>query len=453
MAYKGIIDLSIYVFEDFVIDAYTIPSPSQGDYFTPQGYVDSDYVLEALDLTSQFTVSAVGDLIDINVNITATFTVSCDAQDLDIASGSMSSAFTVSTDYIRDRSSTTSPISAFALSAEAIRIKASRASLSSQFTQTAQGGRITGITQSYVVTAAATQTAQANRISDSALSLIGFFTQIQLAGELIEARSLFDYTWDDFAESEFVDKTWDGWFGDQWDPFIILISASIITQANGGVLFLGQSTMEAVATQTADANVTYDTTQGITAQASVTTDYIRDRSSTTAVTCAASTSTNGNAVFGPTQQYIAQYSVSSDGNVVFDTTQEITAEASVSSNASVTFDLAYGQDLDAVASLDADGNAIYGSTDVEYFAFASEITIGRLITIPDPWNILTVPQELRTLVTPIETRIIPTEQETRVNNTTTENRTLEVEQETRAYRIFKPQFTNRSSIPKVRTDL
>ena len=105
--------------------------------------------------------------------------------------------------------------------------------------------------------------------------------------------------------------------------------------------------------------------------------------------------------------------------------------STLNGNGNVTFDLAYGQ---------------------TYFALASSVGFGQLIVPPDPWNTLTVPLETRTLVVPIDSRVLEVSQETRVNTVGTETRSLKVPQESRSFKIYKPGYTNRSSIPRVRSE-
>jgi hypothetical protein len=100
-------------------------------------------------------------------------------------------------------------------------------------------------------------------------------------------------------------------------------------------------------------------------------------------------------------------------------------------DATALFDLAYGQIF----------NALY-----------STLTVGRLIGLPDPWNILTVLQETRTILVPIESMDIKVLAETRVNKAKTETRSLLVPQETRSYKIRKPIMTSQSVIPRVRVE-
>jgi hypothetical protein len=85
-------------------------------------------------------------------------------------------------------------------------------------------------------------------------------------------------------------------------------------------------------------------------------------------------------------------------------------------------------------------------------AFNIALTFARLITIADPWNTLTVLEDTRTIKPIRETRVIMVLEESRVNNTNIETRSYQVPQETKKFKIYKPRFSNRSSIPKVRSE-
>ena len=107
--------------------------------------------------------------------------------------------------------------------------------------------------------------------------------------------------------------------------------------------------------------------------------------------------------------------------------------------------------INSVFTQSANANVDYVGT-AAFTAFYSQLAVGRLILIPDPWNVIKVKQEIRTLVAPQDTRTLPVLEETRVNSVEPETRGFKVLEETRSYKIFKPQFTNRSSIPRVRQE-
>lgn len=435
MALKGIgIDPNVYVEQTYYSpEDFTIPTPSQGDYFTPQGYVDSDYVLEALDLTATFTLQAEGEVDITKATLTSSFTMAVDGDKFDFASITLSSQFTVT--------------------AVSTLIERATATLTAQFTSTQQGNYTTAGDSD--ATASFTVGTQGNIAFDATATPDSVVTEISVGSVLYDAfNQQDDYTWDDFAESDVIDRTWNEWFGGKWQPGLIAYFVSPTLTVNAGLTASGTGVFTAQFTQPDTAYIRIrDVSGSATSQFTVASDYIRIRDADPASYNAEYTvAANGSilhlgeasissAFTQPDTAFIRFRGVSTAPSVSFSTTQ----------NANVTFSPDKG--LDSEFTHQANANVFYTSVSFDLSALASTFNVGRLITLPDPWNTLTVPQELRTLVTPIDTRIIPTEQETRVNNTTTENRTLEVEQETRAYRIFKPQFTNRSSIPKVRTDL
>ena len=76
-----------------------------------------------------------------------------------------------------------------------------------------------------------------------------------------------------------------------------------------------------------------------------------------------------------------------------------------------------------------------------------------MITIADPFNTIKILQDTRTLVVPIENRTTEVLQQTRVNTITEQSRSIKVPQETRRNKIFRGVLTDRSSIPRVRSEL
>ena len=203
---------------------------------------------------------------------------------------------------------------------------------------------------------------------------------------------------------------------------------------------------------------------------------IRDFSASPTAT--ASTSVNGNATFGPTKEVTTSATQSTDGKrfrgvssggnpfqmpmgafssstLAFYTASgdaNPIAVASVSGIGNVTFDLAYGQGITAAFSTSTNANFTAQLQPTELFALYSTLSEGRLISPADPFNTVIVPQELRTILVPTETRQFVVPEETRLNKVKQETRVAEVQQETRIRKIFKPPYTNRSSIPRVRSE-
>ena len=439
MAIKGLVDVTAYEVGDYVTpETYTTPTRDIGDY-VDNTYAAVDYVFDdGQNLRSQFTLSADGIVFDITATLISTFTVSCEAEDLDLAEATANSAF--------------------ALSADAQRIRHGQATVATTISATADANVVYDPTKSLTITA--TQSADGNRTrSSGVINLIGAYTQIQTYTRIIEGR-LNDYTWDTFAEDTDIDESWDDWTGTWSAPGAVYVVGTA-SKVLGGFLARGTANPQTVSQLSANASVDFSGSANITAALSTAAFFDRFRDIVLSGTAqsfdtAFTADQNGNAIFNITGQSLdAVFDQQSNASVTFDLgyQQNITAAFDQQSNASVTFDLAYGQDVDAVFTQSANGNALFAETDVSYLAFASKFAFGRLIVLPDPWNILAVPQELRTFVLPAETGILPVSQETRVNTVEPENRGLIVPQETRSYRIFKPLFTNRSSIPKVRQDI
>jgi hypothetical protein len=392
MAIKGLTDLSVYVIDGFTALNYTKPAISQGDFVT-SNFVAFDYVLEDLELTSSFTLQAEG-------------TVSVVAVEFN---------------------------SAFTLTAEGLRVDFGEATLQSQFEITEQTGAIK---------------------SSGVLDLQAFYTQLQLAGYLVELEPE-DYTWQTFAEDAIIDRSWDDWFADRWDSSAILFTINTVSRAIGGFLAQGSGSMNSafaeeatytrlrdqntaqiygsVATLSGLGNATLTGSGSHNAIFSTASDYIRYRDQSTPISHnALFTSTqNANAIFDSSKELTSSFASTQNGNVRFDPSNELLSLFSV-----------YGNLTFLMAQL----------RPAEMQAFAFEISEGRLISLPDPYYTIKALQEIRTYIVPEESRIIECLGETRVNTAPTENRGIEVLQETRNYRIFTPAFKNRTSIPRVRGD-
>jgi hypothetical protein len=266
-----------------------------------------------------------------------------------------------------------------------------------------------------------------------------------------------DYTWDDFAESSVIDRTWDEWFGDSWEGGVIFAVTSIL-KARGGYLQLPTISVSSAATSSVNANYTTDISQNISSafeQADTFFDRFRGISlngQAQNFDSTITTSVDGNFTTGVPQTITSAFTQSTQGNYntnsntyLFDSAftkstnanyttgipQSLLPQFTQSVDANALFDLAYGQTF----------NALY-----------STLTVGRLIGLPDPWNILTVLQETRTILVPIESMDIKVLAETRVNKAKTETRSLLVPQETRSYKIRKPIMTSQSVIPRVRVE-
>ena len=84
MAIKGLIDNSAYVLGDYQDLGYYDP-PRQTGVYMDADYVATDYFQDALTLSSAFTLSAQGIVIDVKATLTSTFSVSVSAQNFDFA--------------------------------------------------------------------------------------------------------------------------------------------------------------------------------------------------------------------------------------------------------------------------------------------------------------------------------------------------------------------------------
>lgn len=444
MAIKGLVDL-----EAFVIGGYATPETyyqiSSG-IFVDLDYSVSNYTLDAKTLKSSFTVSCDGTKAISTATLTSSFTVSAAGVKFDFASATLTSSSSVSASGGRIRTAQTSASSSASTTQNAVATFRGSLSAISSFTKS---------------------TNAIYKAFGQSLTLNGFFTQVQLAGELIEAGTSItprtsEYTWEDFKESAFIDRAWTDWFGDSWggEHRIVLVGAASVLKAVGGYRAFASASVSTSATV---PNVS----------------FIRIRNHSASPTATTSSSVNGNATFGPTKEVITSASTSSDGrrfrgvssggnpfqmpmgtfssstNGIYLKAQgsgNPTAVASVSGVGNVTFDLKYGQGITAAFSQSTNANFTAQLQPTELFALYSTLSEGKLISPADPWNTIIVSQELRTILVPAETRQFVVPEETRLNKVNQETRVAKVEQETRIRKIFKPPYTNRSSVPRVRSE-
>ena len=393
MAIKGLTDLTVYVADGFTALNYTSPPISQGNFVRPD-FVVVDYVInEELEIVSTFSLQAEGTVSIVAVELNSTF----------------------------------------ALSAEGLRVDFGEATLQSQFEITEQTGAIK---------------------ASGTLNLEAFYTQLQLAGYLLELEPE-DYTWEVFQEDAIIERSWDEWFADRWDSTAILFTINTVSRAEGGFLAQGSASLDCIAseettctrlrggqtqqqiaasaTMVTDGNVSFLGSGSQSALFSASTDYTRFRDQPTPISysSAFTKTTQGNAIFGPSKEIISTFASTQNGNARFDPSREITGIFGLLGNLNFL-----------MAQL----------RPAEMQSFAFELTIGRLISLPDPYYTIKALQEFRTYVVPEESRIIESLQESRVNKVATENRKVEALQETRNFLVFTPTFKNRSSIPRIRGD-
>jgi hypothetical protein len=159
----------------------------------------------------------------------------------------------------------------------------------------------------------------------------------------------------------------------------------------------------------------------------------------------------GVSVSNQAQQFTAINTTSVNANFTSrSTVVEYTGRVTVSGNATTVFETFQTLSPAFEQQADANYNVAVGSTSLT--ALYSKITVGRLISLPDPFNTIRVAQEIRTIMVPVENNTIQVLAETRVNRVITETRAIQVKQETRNYKISRPGFTDRTSIPRVRQE-
>lgn len=269
--------------------------------------------------------------------------------------------------------------------------------------------------------------------------------------------SLEDFNWNQFSEDgQYIDRTWDEWYGDAWDYSGVAFTFGIVSKALGGYLAFGSSVQSSVATQ-ADttcnrlrdqtAPFTYSATASLfglggflatgdasisaTASQSTISNRFRDQPTPIIYNSAFASAQNANAIFGPSPSFVALFSQIANGNATYRPSKTLSAIFSQLSN----------------------GNYLIATLQpLNLQAFAFELSDAALISLPDPYFTIKALQEIRAYIVPEENRIIECLMESRVNTAPTENRGIKVLQETRNYRIFTPVFKNKSSIPRVRGD-
>jgi len=282
----------------------------------------------------------------------------------------------------------------------------------------------------------------------ASLTLFPAFT---LDATAIYRRTIEEYTWDDFAESSIIDRTWDEWFGDRWDSGGVAFSFGIILKANGGHLRTGTSSITAFNSQLTVGSGIFAPTVGHSSAFTFSASATGIRKATASVTSAFTTATTGIATFGPSKTIIANATTDIDGNAIRRATKIITATTTTNFTGNATFGSAIATPT-ANATTNFIGGALYGHFQLTLNALYSQLSIGRRIFLTDPFNVIKVKRELRTIMALAEERNISVLQETRVNTVVSETRGIDVSQETRKLTIFRPNFTNRSSIPRIRQE-
>jgi len=264
-----------------------------------------------------------------------------------------------------------------------------------------------------------------------------------------------DYTWDQFSEDgEYIDRTWDEWYGDSWGTGVSF-TFGIVLKALSGYLHFGVSDQSVVASQSSTMNRLRDQTApftfassasflslggflasgdasiSATASQSNTPNRFRDQPAPIIYNTAFASAQNANAIFAPSPSFVTLFSQIANGNATYRPSKTLSAIFSQLSN----------------------GNYLIAKLQpLNLQAFAFELSDAALVSLVDPYFTIKALQEIRAYIVPEENRIIECLMESRVNTAPTENRGIEVLQETRNYRIFTPVFKDRSSIPRVRGD-
>jgi len=251
-----------------------------------------------------------------------------------------------------------------------------------------------------------------------------------------------DYTWDDFGD---VDRSWDEWFREKWEPggvfqarsnqstFGIWSSPAEPTAVFSETVFgIWSSPAEPIASFSQDTFGTWSSTALPITVSSVTgnANYAN-----------AALNSNITGIFAPTVNLnfdpavmaaivLGSFSVDANLNAVF----KDSASASV------------------VSTVESNANFAPAALVSAFTAFNTQVSVGRYISIADPFHTIKALQETRSFKIAQELRQILTKQENRLNSLVTETREVKVKQETRAYKLKRSPFTRTDPLPRVRGD-
>jgi len=264
-----------------------------------------------------------------------------------------------------------------------------------------------------------------------------------------------DYTWDQFSEDgEYIDRTWDEWYGDSWGTGVSF-TFGILLKALSGYLHFGVSDQSVVASQSSTMNRLRDQTAPFTFASSASFSSLGGflASGGASISATASQSTIPNRLRDqPTPiNYSSIFNQTSVGNATFRPSPSLLALFTQVARGNATY--RPSKTLSAIFTQLSNGNYLIAKLQpLNLQAFAFELSDGALISLVDPYFTIKALQEIRAYIVPEENRIIECLNESRVNTAPTENRGIEVLQETRKYRIFTPAFKDKSSIPRIRGD-
>lgn len=269
---------------------------------------------------------------------------------------------------------------------------------------------------------------------------------------VIQAK-LQEITWDSFAESAFIDRTWDEWFGDAWDFDAVAFSFSTASKALGGYLVKPVISTTAIANTSVLGNFTAGGFGNHIAVASQTADGSRIVGiPATNFTGVASIDALAFSINFGEADITGIFTTDAIGN--YNITSPTASPIGIfSTDANGTYLIAAGRaSYTGIFTTDVNLNYVSAAGRGLFNAFAFELGEGRRIIPADPYFTIKVLQETRTFLLPIESRIIECLEETRVNSVETESNIMLVPEETRLYKIVTPTFKQRSSIPRVRQE-
>ena len=254
-----------------------------------------------------------------------------------------------------------------------------------------------------------------------------------------------DYTWDDFGD---VDRSWDDWWYEKWE------SDSGIFQVRSN-----QSTFGIWSSPAEPTAVFSETVFGIwSSPAEPIASFSQDTFGTWSSTALPITvsSVTGNANY-------ADAALNSNITGIFAPTVNLNFDPAVMA-AIVLGSFSVDANLNAVFKDSVSAGTMFNPVQESnanfapaalvsaFTAFNTQVSVGRYISIADPFHTIKALQETRSFKIAQELRQILAKQENRLNSLVTETREVKVKQETRAYKLKRSPFTRTDPLPRVRGD-
>ena len=280
----------------------------------------------------------------------------------------------------------------------------------------------------------------------------GYVAESYIGARGVIQAKLQEFTWNDFAESNVIDRTWDEWYGDAWDFDGVAFSFSTVIKALGGRLHLPVITSTSQTTLSGLGRFTASGVANPTAVATQSSNAVRVRQLVNEnYTGVFNVESFAYAINFGEADWTGSFTTAFNGN---STKNFYSSPTAIFTQTAVgAYGVSAGKSaLQSLFTQDADGNYLIARADALLNAFAFELTDGTKILIVDPYLTYKVLGETRMFSINTESRIIECLDETRVNSIKEESCVYLVPEEKRMYKIMKPPFKYRSTIPRVRQE-